>query len=410
MIDLELQRKSLPNEPGIYQFIDKNRIIIYIGKSINLKKRVSQYFVKTKFNDPYYEEKIRELVGKINSIEYIVTENEKEALILENILIKKHRPRYNAIMRDSKTYPWVMITYAEEFPRIRIIRNPHHFNQNNVFLGPYTDKREIQRILRDLRKMFPYCSCKNKVRIRKRHCLYYQLKLCLGPCIGEINKIDYLENIKKIELFLDGKTSDLRREIELNMKKAAEAKKYEIAAYWRDKLEAIEHSTSKQHVLLNEDLGKDIIQYFSEESFVSLVIIHIREGKIINKSQFNLDLREKLVKEDEILLSLLEQYYQDLIHNLPDIIIVPDLSEGYELLNSFLKSKNDNIQIRTPIENNEFALIKIAYKNAKVMVHQQIQMEEFKKKDSDQLITALEDIKEIFDLPSLPRIIEGFDI
>ena len=124
MNDLELQRKSLPNEPGVYLFADNEGVIIYIGKGINLRKRVNQYFLKTSYNDPYYEEKIKELVGKIQSIEYIVTENEKEALLLENIQIKKHLPRYNVIMRDSKTYPWVAIFYKEDFPRIRIIRNP----------------------------------------------------------------------------------------------------------------------------------------------------------------------------------------------------------------------------------------------------------------------------------------------
>ncbi len=410
MSNIDLQRKSLPFEPGIYQFKDKEGTIIYIGKAINLRKRVSQYFIKTKYNDPYYEEKIKELVKNINSIEYIVTENEKEALILENILIKKHHPQFNVVMRDSKTYPWVMITYSENFPRIRIIRNPHHYNQNNLFLGPYTDKREIQRILRDLRKIFPYCSCKKKVKKKERHCLYFQLKLCPGPCKEIINEKDYVENIKRIELFLKGKTSDLKKQIEKNMEKAAMEQNYEIAAFWRDKLDAIVNSTTKQHVLLNEILSKDIIQNFSKDGFVSLVIIHIREGKIVNKSEFTLDLREKVVQENEILISLLEQYYQDKMQNIPDIIIISTLTERFELLNEILKSKQENIQIRTPMESNEHALMNIAYKNAKVMVEQQIQMEDLRMKDSNQDIFVLEKIQNILDLPEPPKIIEGFDI
>jgi len=133
MSDLELQRKSLPNETGVYLFKNKKGEIIYIGKAVNLKKRASQYFLKTSYNDPFYEDKIKELVGRIDSIEYIVTENEKEALILENILIKKHYPRFNVIMRDSKSYPWVAIFYSEEFPRIMVIRGPEKYSQKNCF-------------------------------------------------------------------------------------------------------------------------------------------------------------------------------------------------------------------------------------------------------------------------------------
>ena len=167
MPSLELQRKSLPNEPGIYLFLDKKNIVIYIGKAINLKKRVNQYFLKKTYSDPFYEEKIKELVKNIQTIEYIVTENEKEALILENIQIKKHLPRFNVVMRDSKSYPWVAIFYSEKFPRIRVLRNPEKYSQDNSFIGPYTDKKEILRILRDLRKIFPYCSCKKPIRKKK---------------------------------------------------------------------------------------------------------------------------------------------------------------------------------------------------------------------------------------------------
>lgn len=167
MIDLEIKRKIMPDEPGVYFFINKKGSIIYVGKALNLRKRVNQYFQKTNYNDPFYEEKIKDLVKNIHSIDFIVTENEKEAKILENIQIKKHQPRFNVIMRDSKSYPWVGIFFSEAYPRIRLIRGPEKYSQENLFLGPYTDKKEISRILRDLRKIFPYCSCKNKVKKKK---------------------------------------------------------------------------------------------------------------------------------------------------------------------------------------------------------------------------------------------------
>jgi len=409
MSDLELQRKSMPNEPGVYFFKDINEDIIYIGKARNLKKRVSQYFVKSSYIDPYYEEKIRDLVKRIKSIEFIVTDNEKEASILENIQIKTHQPRYNVIMRDSKSYPWVAIFYSEEFPRIRILRNPQWYSQENLFLGPYTDKKEIRRMLRDLRKIFPYCSCNKRVRKKERPCLYYQLKLCPGPCINAISKEDYLENVKKIELFLKGENEELMDQIKNKMENAAKTQNFEIAAHWRDKLEAIEHSTASQHVLLDHEVNKDIIGYFNEKNYASSVIIHIREGKITNKSSFKLDLRNKVILEKEILSSFLEQYYQDIKFTLPDYIVIPELYSGVNILNEILKDTKGDLQIRIPL-NDEIALMRIATKNAKVLVNQQIQMEKIKQKEEDQIKKTLELAKEILKLPKIPRIIEGFDI
>ncbi len=410
MVDLELQRKSLPDEPGVYLFKDKDGKIIYIGKAINLKKRVSQYFLKTTYNDPYYEEKINELVKRITSLEFIVTENEKEAYLLENVLIKKHLPRFNVIMRDSKTYPWVAIFYTEEFPRIRIIRGPEKYSQDNVFLGPYTDKKEIMRILRDLRKIFPYCSCKKKVRKKDHPCLYYQLKLCPGPCIGSICKEEYIENVKKIELFLRGETEELKREISNKMETASKNLNFEMAAFWRDKYEAIENSTRNQYIIFDQGENKDIIGYNTDKNYAALTIIHIRDNKLSNKSQLTIDLNEKVILKEEILSSLLTQFYQNVKGSLPEIIIISELYNGVDLLQDLLKNSNKSVQIRTPIGDNEQGLLRIANKNAKVMVDQQIQMEQIRQKGEDQIGLVLKEAKKTLHLSKEPRIIEGFDI
>ena len=407
---LELQRKSLPNEPGVYLFADSDANIIYIGKAKNLRKRVNQYFLKAKYNDPYYEEKIKELVSKINLIEYIVTENEKEALLLEHIQIKKHLPRYNVIMRDSKSYPWVAIFYGEKFPRIRVIRNPEKYSQDSVFIGPYTDKKEIIRILRDLRKIFPYCSCKKPVKINKRPCLYFQLKLCPGPCFNEITKEEYRDNIKKIELFLKGETSELKKQIEEKMQIAAKNQEFEIAAFWRDKLEDIDHATDDQHVFLDYISNKDIIGYYNEGHFMAMVIIHIREGRIINKSSFDFDLREKLVRKSEIFSSILEQYYQDFKAQLPEAIIVPEFNEQFSILINFLNDIKKDLKIRTPNDDYESSLIRIAEKNARVIVQQRNQMDLIKMDETDFREEVLNEAKKVLNLSKEPRIIEGFDI
>jgi len=411
MSDLELQRKSLPNEPGVYLFLDRNNNIIYIGKAKNLRKRVNQYFLKTHYSDPYYEEKIQELVKNIANVEFIVTENEKEASILENIQIKKHQPRFNVFMRDSKTYPWVAIFYSEEYPRIRVIRGPEKYSKENLFLGPYTDKKEIIRILRDLRKLFPYCSCKKKIKLRTRPCLYYQLKLCPGPCIGAISKENYRDNIKKIELFLKGETTQLKQQVRENMKAAANKLDFEVAAFWRDKLHAIDHSTSTQNVILDSNENKDIIGYHNDkdQQYIAVIIIHIREGRIINRSSFLISLKEKIFIKNETLSSIISQFYQNISQKVPDTIIIPELFNEIEVVKQILEEHNPKIKIRTPLEA-EFGLLRIANKNAKVMVNQAIEMETIKRKAEEKLLKALEDAKDLFILPAIPRIIEGFDI
>ena len=411
MSKLDIERRSLPNEPGIYFFLNKKSTIIYIGKAINLRKRVNQYFLKTKYTDPFYEEKIRELVKNIQSIEFIVTENEKEAKILENIQIKKNQPRFNVVMRDSKTYPWVGFFYSEKYPRIRIIRGPEKYSQENLFLGPYTDKKEITRILRDLRKIFPYCSCKKKVKKSKRPCLYYQIKLCPGPCLEAIPVDQYVQNVKQIELFLKGQTEELKGQIQEKMDSAAHEQNYEIAAFWRDKLQAIDHSVITQNVLLERKENKDIVGYYNDEKmkYAAMVIIHIREGKIMNKSSFSINIEDKLVHKKNIFPSIMEQFYQNLAHNLPETIVIPEIYDGLDVFREILKEYNYDTKIRTPPEE-EYGLLRIASKNAKVIVEQEIQMELIKKKEGDQIQKALEEAKEILNLPKVPRIIEGFDI
>ena len=411
MSKLDLERRSLPNEPGVYFFLNKKSTIIYIGKAINLRKRVNQYFLKTKYSDPFYEEKIRELVKNIQSIEFIVTENEKEAKILENIQIKKNQPRFNVVMRDSKTYPWVGFFYSEKYPRIRIIRGPEKYSQENLFLGPYTDKKEITRILRDLRKIFPYCSCKKKVKKSKRPCLYYQIKLCPGPCIEEISVDQYVQNVKQIELFLKGQTEELKGQIQEKMDSAAHEQNYEIAAFWRDKLQAIDHSVITQNVLLERKENKDIVGYYNDEKmkYAAMVIIHIREGKIMNKSSFSFNIEDKLVQKNKIFPSIMEQFYQNLFHNLPEAIVIPEIYNGLDVFKEILKEHNKDTKIRTPKEE-EYGLLRITSKNARVIVEQEIQMDVIKKKEGDQIQKALEEAKEILNLPKVPRIIEGFDI
>ncbi|MFX1353062.1 MAG: excinuclease ABC subunit UvrC, partial [Promethearchaeota archaeon] len=281
----------------------------------------------------------------------------------------------------------------------------------NLFIGPYTDKKEIIRILRDLRKIFPYCSCKKKVKKRERPCLYYQIKLCSGPCIEAIDKDLYLENIKNIELFLKGETEELKMQIKEKMDIASQNLNFEIAAFWRNKLQAIDHSTSDQSVLLNTKENKDIIGYYGDENqnFFAMVIIHIRDGKITNKSSFSFNLKDKIFEKEDIFPLVMEQFYQDTKGNLPDTVVIPERYKNIEVFTLVLKDYKNQILIRTPIEN-EYGLIRIAQKNAQVLVQQEIQMEEIKSKEQDIIDLTLSEVKHVLNLPDVPKIIEGFDI
>jgi len=236
------------------------------------------------------------------------------------------------------------------------------------------------------------------------------LKLCPGPCFSSITKEEYLENVKKIELFLKGETIQLKQQIEEKMNKASGVLNFELAAFWRDKLEDIDHATDRQHILMNHEANKDIVGFFNDKQYVAMVIIHIRESRILNNSSFTFDLREKLIKKNEVLSSILEQYYQDFRLKLPDIIIIPSIKEKLKILLEFLKDLKADIKIRTPTNENEVSLMRIANKNAKVMVKQLIQMEEFKMNDQEFRNEILEETKDLLNLPKLPKIIEGFDV
>ncbi|TFG25405.1 MAG: excinuclease ABC subunit UvrC, partial [Promethearchaeota archaeon] len=335
----------------------------------------------------------------------------KEAYILENIQIKNHHPRFNVFMRDSKSYPWVAIFYGEKFPRLKIIRNPENYPSETSFIGPYTDKKEIIRILRDLRKIFPYCSCKKPINTKKRPCLYYQLNLCPGPCINQISPKEYLENINKIELFLKGETDDLKLQISSKMNAAATSQDFEMAAFWRDKLQAIEHSTSSQNVLLETEEDKDIIGYYSDEeqTYFAIVIIHIREGRILNKSSYIIELKAKVIEKEAMFPAIMEQFYQETNKKLPQAIVIPYIYEGLELFKQILSDYNPFTQIRPP-NNQEKGLLRIAEKNAKVMVEQEIRMDQIRIDQQVSINKVLDEMQKLLEIPRKPRIIEGFDI
>jgi len=412
MVELEVQRKILPHKPGVYLFKDETNNIIYIGKAVDLNKRVTQYFQKSTYKDPYFGEKIQDLVSHIKNIDYFIVENEKEALILENVQIKKYLPKYNVRYRDDATYPFLMITYSEKYPRIQIIRGPEKYNQKNMFLGPFTDKKELRRILRFIRKIIPYCSCKRKISEKqKKPCMYYQIKLCPGPCVGKIISEDYLQNIRQIELFLRGETEQLVEILNTKMKKSAEEKNYEAAAKWRDRLEDLTGATTKHTIISSDIKDQDIIGFYEGKEYATILILFIREGKISSKQSFFYDLNNKIVEENGIINTFMKQYYLRPTTILPDDIIVNELSDEFKILKDILNEKEKKkVIFKVPKTHYEEGFLKIANNNAKVIAEQEKIKQELEKASPDKIKESLNELKEVLNLPKNPRIIEGFDI
>jgi excinuclease ABC subunit C len=210
--ELEFKRKHLPSKPGVYIYKNQELKVIYVGKAKLLQKRVNSYWKdRNKSEDPIYAQKIQRLVRDIKDIEVFIVENETEALLLENELIKKHQPIYNVLLKDDKSFPWVRIT-NEPFPRIQIIRGPERYGLQHKYIGPFVDGGDLKRTLKFIRKIFPYCTCKKTSTRNKRirPCVYYQIKLCPGPCVKKIDEQQYNENIKNIELLLTGEIKPIQ--------------------------------------------------------------------------------------------------------------------------------------------------------------------------------------------------------
>ena len=378
--------ENLPNKPGVYIMRNKQDEIIYIGKAKNLIKRVKSYF-RPVLDRP----KTQILMSHFDSLEYIVTNSEKEALILEANLIKKHKPRYNIQLKDDKRYPYVKIT-SEKFPRLVITRN---ITKNGSYYGPFTDVGSVKKTVKFLKSLFKIRTCRNM----DGPCLNSQIDLCYAPCDGNISEKEYNEIIKKIDLFFQGKYSVIVRNLKKEMMKAAENQEYEKAAVLRDQIASIEEIMDKQFVeLADDDLDQDVIAIAENKDTVIIVVMAIRNGKIIGKDDFLMSGTEHDSNED-VLYAFIQQYYGYNRH-IPKQIIVDNEIEGYELLEEWLTDLRGNrVYIKVPEKGIKLRLVQMAKKNAEIIKHQKKTLE-----------NSLIELKKYLKLDKLPRVIEGYDI
>ncbi len=378
--------ENLPNKPGVYIMRDKNEDIIYIGKAKNLIKRVQSYFRKN-LDRP----KTKILMSHFNTLEYIITNSEKEALILEANLIKKHKPMYNIRLKDDKRYPYVKIT-DEKFPRLVITRN---IAKNGNYYGPFTDVGSVKKTVKFLKSLFKIRTCRNM----DGPCLNSQIDLCYAPCNNNISHEDYSEIMEKIDLFFQGKYSVIVKNLKKEMMAASDEQNYEKAAVLRDQIESIEEIMDKQFVeLADDDLDQDIIAISEDKNKFIIVVMAVRNGKIVGKDDFLMNGTEYDSKE-EVIFAFIQQYYGYNRHVPKQIIINPGIGD-VELLEEWLSDLRGNkVYIKVPEKGIKLRLVKMAQKNAEIIVHQ-------KKKLEDALI----ELKKYLKLEKLPIVIEGYDI
>ncbi len=365
---------------------DSTDTIIYIGKAKNLIKRVKSYF-REKLDRP----KTQILMSHFDSLEYIVTNSEKEALILEATLIKKHRPRYNVQLKDDKRYPYVKIT-NEEFPRLVITRN---ITKNGVFYGPFTDVGSVKQTVKFLKSLFKIRTCRNM----DGPCLNSQIDLCYAPCSGNISKEEYLEIINKIDLFFQGKYSTIVKDLKREMAEAANNEEFEKAAVIRDQITSIEEIMEKQFVdLVDDDLDQDVIAIAQGENEVVVIIMPIRNGKIVGRDDFLMS-GSQYDSSSEILFAFIQQYYGYNRH-IPKQILLDENIDDKELLEEWLSDLRGNkVHIKVPQKGVKLRLVKMARKNAEIIKHQKKTME-----------NALIELKKYLKLEKIPHVIEGYDI
>ena len=377
---------NLPNKPGVYIMRDASDTIIYIGKAKNLSKRVKSYF-REKLDRP----KTQILMSHFDSLEYIVTNSEKEALILEANLIKKHRPRYNIQLKDDKRYPYVKIT-AEKFPRLVITRN---ITKNGIFYGPFTDVGSVKQTVKFLKSLFKIRTCRNM----NGPCLNSQIDLCYAPCAGNISQEEYSEIINKIDLFFQGKYSTIVKDLKREMMDAANNEEYEKAAVLRDQINSIEEIMEKQFVeLMDDDLDQDVIAIAPNKDEVVVIIMPIRKGKIVGRDDFLMS-GSKYESASEILFAFIQQYYGYNRHVPKQILLAEEIGDK-SLLEDWLSDLRGNkVHIKVPQKGVKLRLVNMAQKNAEIIQHQKKKME-----------NSLIELKKYLKLEKLPRVIEGYDI
>ena len=393
--EIETKLALLPEQPGVYLWKDKDGTIIYIGKALNLKHRIKNYL-----NPAGKDLKTEHLIKNIADLDYIITNSEADAFILEATLVKRYRPKYNIMLKDDKRYPFVKITVNEPFPRIFITREL--LKDNAKYFGPYTEVRYLRNTLRDLEWIFPLRSCNRNIpKIKyKQPCMNFQLGKCPAPCIGNISQKDYAKTVNQLLRFFNGRYTELLDELRTEMQNASAELRFEEAGKFRDRIIAIERIQKRQSVFNVEGGNIDIIGFYREEKRAVCVILKMKNGAIIHQENYpltNLDYEEP----DSILASFLQLYYADR-EEMPEEVLLPFAPKDMDKLNSWLGNK-----LQIPQRGEKTKLIAMAKTNAFNIVEES-KLAHLRK--ANRTIFPVQELKEALKLPKLPRKIVCMDI
>lgn len=391
MFNIEAELKKLPNKPGVYIMHDKDDKVIYVGKAISLKNRVRQYFRKNNKT-----KRIENMVSLIDHFEYIVTDNEAEALILECNLIKKNMPKFNVLLKDDKTYPYIKVNVQADYPDVYVTRRI--LNDGAKYFGPYANSGAAKEMADFIKEKFKIRQCRS-FKYKDRPCLNYQIKKCFAPCMGYISKADYKKQINEIISILDGKTDKLVKDLECEMKDASTKMNFEKAAYIRDKILAIQRISAKQKVSNINENDIDVIGIARNDFEVCIEVFFVRNSKMIGREHYFY--RELLDESNnDIVLNFIKQYYIGR-EILPSKIMCKYDIEDKDVIELLLTQQADKkVEIKTPQKGEKLRLVEMAENNAKITLDN-------KEKDK---YSVVNEIKEVLNLDKTPRKIETFDI
>lgn len=391
MFNIEEELKKLPHKPGVYVMRDKEDNIIYVGKAISLKNRVRQYFRKTNKTA-----RIEKMVSLIDHFEYIVVDNEAEALILECNLIKKNRPKFNVLLKDDKTYPYIKIDLKSEYPGVLITRRL--VNDGSKYFGPYANPGAAKEMVDFIKQKYKIRQCRT-LKERTRACLNYHINRCLAPCMGYVTKEEYRKQIDEIIDLLEGKTNKVIKELETQMKEASNKLEFEKAGELRDRIQAIERASEKQKVSNISENSIDAIGIAKSELQICIEIFFVRGSKMIGREHyFYQDLKD--MEDKEILSGFIKQYYLE-NPNIPNKIMIREEIEDKNVLEQWLSTNlGRKVEIKSPKRGEKLRFVEMAENNAKVTL-------ENKEKNQSEILLEL---KEVLNLDKLPRKIETYDI
>lgn len=386
----------LPHQPGVYIFKATDGEVLYVGKAVDLKNRVNSYFRSGQGATV----KTRALVARAGHLEYMVTATEKEALLLESSLIKRHRPRYNVVLRDDKNYPALRIDPREEYPRLTVVRR---FERDGaLYFGPYHSAHSLRETLKILNRAFPLRQCKGKKPPpRQRPCLNYSMGLCLGVCAGKADKEDYRRIVDEVILFLQGKADRLQAQLKERMESAAASLRFEEAALCRDRLRAIEEVLERQHIISDRFNNQDAIGIFREAGETAVVVLFVRHGALVGQRRYRLgDLPEDT---PEILSGFIQQFYSK-EHLIPDEILVPQPVAHRDVLEEWLRDQRGRrVPVRPVRRGTGKSLLELAHRNAKEFLKSE-------RNDSEKTERILSQCCDLFGLPRKPHRMACVDV